>query len=72
MEGDDLADLGRKSAEFMIKGKLEFEQFLELEEELGKGQPIFESRFGRYVVVARRLLYKSTGDFEMTLLEDIR
>jgi len=72
VDGDELRDMGRKSAEFTIEGKLTLEQFLDLEEELSKGQPIFQSPYGKYKVVARSLFYESNGNFKLVLLEDIR
>ncbi len=72
VEGDELRDMGRKSAEFTIEGKLTLEQFLDLEDELSKGQPVFKSAFGKYKVVARTLFYEDNGDFKLILLEDIR
>ncbi len=72
VEGDELRDMGRKSAEFTIEGKLTLEQFLDLEDELSMGQPIFKSPFGKYKVVARSLFYESNDKFKLVLLEDIR
>lgn len=70
-EGDDLIDLGRKSYQFTIRGKLSFDEFKKLDAEARKRGNMFKSDFGSFCVVVKRLEYKTTGEFVLSLVEDI-
>lgn len=72
VDGDDLVDLGRHSYEFMIRGKMDLQKFLELQKELEKGQPMFKSNYGTYKVAVKTIEYKESGDIYLLLVEDIR
>jgi len=70
-EGDDMVDIARKSYEFFIKGKLDMEQFKELDRETRKQGNVLEFEFGRFKVVIKRLQFKSSGDFICWVIEDV-
>ena len=70
-EGDDLVDLGRKSYQFVVRGKLTFDEFKRLDGEARKRGNVFKSDFGSFYVVVKRLEYKTTGEFALMLVEDI-
>lgn len=70
-EGDDLIDLGRKSYQFTIRGKLSFDEFKKLDAEARKRGNVFKSDFGSFFVVVKRLEYRTTGEFVLSLVEDI-
>jgi hypothetical protein len=70
-EGDDLVDLGRKSYQFTIRGKLSFDEFKKLDAEARKRGNVFKSDFGTFSVVVKRLEYKTTGEFVLSMVEDI-
>ncbi len=70
-EGDDMVDIARKSYEFFIKGKIDMEQFKELDRETRKQGNVLDFEFGRFKVVMKRLQFKSSGDFICWVIEDV-
>ena len=71
-EGDDIILEGRKSYEFLLKGKLSMEHLKRLEKEVARHEPIFRSDFGEFKVALKSLIYRSkTGETEIELVEDV-
>ena len=70
-EGDDIRDVGRKSYEFIIRGNIDLEKFKSLNFEANKKLNTLRFLLGEFDVICKRLEYKSNGDFNIQLIEDV-
>ena len=70
-EGDDVRDIGRKSYEFVIRGNIDLEKFKTLNFEANKKLNTLRFILGEFDVICKRLEYKSNGDFNIQLIEDV-
>ena len=70
-EGDDMRDVGRKSYEFVIHGNIPMDEFKRLNIEANKKNNKFTFELGEFVVVVKRLEYRTDGSFELQLIEDV-
>lgn len=71
-QGDDIILEGRKSYEFLLKGRLTLEQLKRLEKEVARREPIFRSELGEFRVALKSLTFRSgTGETEIELVEDV-
>ena len=71
VDGDDMVDIGRKSYEFEIRGQISFQRFKMLDAEVRKTGNVLTFAFGEFKIVVKRLVYRSSGAFTLTVIEDV-